>query len=250
MQRIDISLLQKNRSIFLKTGLIVALGLAILAFNWTIYDHPADYQVASNELQLDDIEMIRTRQEQKRALPPPSIKPSEVVQEEVPEFIEELPQPEPIITSLPLTEPSTDPVTFTPPEPMPLPPAPKRPKVADDLPFIIVEEMPSFSNCAETAANKQERQRCSDQAVLKYMYTNIKYPAIARENGIEGTVFVQFTIGKEGQIEDAEVVRGGEGGLGKEALRVIKEMPTWVPGKQRGRTVRVRMTLPIRFKLN
>ena len=106
----------------------------------------------------------------------------------------------------------------------------------DDVPFLIVEKMPEFPG--------------GQQALFKYLSENVKYPVIAQENGIQGKVVCQFVVNKDGSIVDVEVVRsGGDPSLDKEAVRVIKSMPKWNPGKQRGKAVRVKYTVPVNFKL-
>ena len=108
-------------------------------------------------------------------------------------------------------------------------------EVEDEI-FIIVEKMPEFPG--------------GQQALFKYLSENVKYPVIAQENGIQGRVICQFTVNKDGSIVDVEVVRtGGDASLDKEAVRVIKSMPKWTPGKQRGQAVRVKYTVPVNFKL-
>lgn len=101
--------------------------------------------------------------------------------------------------------------------------------------FQVVEQMPMFPG--------------GDEALIKWLYDNLKYPAIAQDNGIQGRVMVQFTVNKDGSIVDPEIFRGVDGSLDKEALRVVKAMPKWSPGKQRGKPVRVRYTLPVMFRL-
>lgn len=102
--------------------------------------------------------------------------------------------------------------------------------------FTIVEEMPQFPGGGEAA-------------LVKYLQNNIKYPAMARENGIEGIVYVTFVVDKEGKVKDAKILRGKGAGLDEEALRVIRAMPDWKPGKQNGRSVAVQYNLPVNFKL-
>ena len=86
--------------------------------------------------------------------------------------------------------------------------------------------------------------------MFKYLSENVKYPVIAQENGIQGRVICQFVVNKDGKIVDVEVVRsGGDPSLDKEAIRVIKSMPPWKPGKQRGKAVRVKYTVPVNFRL-
>jgi len=101
--------------------------------------------------------------------------------------------------------------------------------------FDRVEQMPQFGS--------------GDKELMEYLAKNIKYPAIARENGIQGTVVVQFVVDKDGSITQPQVVRGIGGGCDEEALRVVRGMPKWQPGKQQGREVKVKFTLPIRFRL-
>lgn len=102
--------------------------------------------------------------------------------------------------------------------------------------FTIVEEMPQFPGGGEAA-------------LMKYLRDNIKYPPIARENGITGTVYVTFIVDKEGKVSDAKVLRGIGAGCDEEALRVINKMPSWKPGRQNGRGVMVQYNLPVRFTL-
>ena len=98
--------------------------------------------------------------------------------------------------------------------------------------FQVVEDMPAFPG-----------------NVTKWISKNVKYPVLAMENGIQGKVFVQFVIEKDGSITDVKVSRGVDASLDKEAVRVVKAMPKWKPGKQRGKPVRVSYTLPIFFQL-
>ena len=78
----------------------------------------------------------------------------------------------------------------------------------------------------------------------------MKYPQIAKENGIQGRVFVAFVVNQKGQVEQVKVVRGVDPALDREAVRVISNLPAWKPGSQRGKPVRVSFTVPINFQLN
>jgi TonB family protein len=113
----------------------------------------------------------------------------------------------------------------------PAPPVLEEPK--EEEPFAYVEQMPTFPDGTE--------------AMYKYIYENIKYPAIAGENGISGQVIIQFVVSKEGDLQKAKVVRGIGGGCNEEALRVVNSMPKWKPGKHNGQNVPVTFTLPIKF---
>ncbi len=103
--------------------------------------------------------------------------------------------------------------------------------------FVSVEEMPGFPG--------------GEAKLFEYLGKNIQYPQMEKENGISGTVYVYFVINKQGKVQDVKVARGvkGGGGLDKEAMRVIKNMPDWSVGKQNGRPAMVQFTLPVKFVL-
>jgi protein TonB len=101
--------------------------------------------------------------------------------------------------------------------------------------FTVVEEMPEFPG--------------GPNELLRFLSSSIKYPVIAQENGIQGRVTCSFTINRDGSVVDAVVMRGVDPSLDKEALRVINMMPKWAPGKQRGKPVRVKYTVPVTFRL-
>ncbi len=101
--------------------------------------------------------------------------------------------------------------------------------------LTIVEEMPTFPG--------------GDGELSAYLKKNIKYPPLARENGITGRVYVNFIVDREGKIKDAKILRGIGGGCDEEALRVVRTMPSWKPGKQNGRSVNVSFNMPIFFNL-
>lgn len=107
---------------------------------------------------------------------------------------------------------------------------------AENKVFTFVEQMPSFPG--------------GESALMKYLNSHIRYPAVARENGIQGTVVVQFIVGPDGSIRDVKTVGAKKGGgLEDEAIRVVKGMPKWTPGRQNGRAVTVQYNLPVRFVL-
>ena len=115
----------------------------------------------------------------------------------------------------------------------PPPPAPK-PEVATKV-FDVVEEMPSFPG--------------GQGALMSYLASNIKYPVVAQENGVQGRVIVSFVVERDGSISDVRVARSVDPSLDREAQRVVKSMPRWSPGKQNGSTVRVKYTVPVVFRL-
>ena len=115
--------------------------------------------------------------------------------------------------------------------------------------FTIVEEMPYLEEF-EKITDLQKRKKASDNGLLKYIYSNISYPAFARENATEGMAIISFTIMEDGRIEDIYTISGICKSIEEECLQIVKNMPAWKPGKQRGKAVRVKYNLPVRFKLN
>lgn len=99
----------------------------------------------------------------------------------------------------------------------------------------------------------KEKEACAKEKMLQYIYKNLKYPAIARENGVEGMTVLQFVVSETGKVEDVNVVRDIGAGCGEAAKKVVVAMNNlpqkWTPGKQRGRPVKVLYTLPVKFRL-
>jgi protein TonB len=113
--------------------------------------------------------------------------------------------------------------------------APEPPKEEETKVFDVVEQMPSFPG--------------GPSALFEFLSKNIKYPAVAEENGVQGRVIVTFVVERDGSITDVRVVKSVDPSLDKEAQRVVKSMPRWIPGKQNGSAVRVKYTVPVTFKL-
>ena len=112
---------------------------------------------------------------------------------------------------------------------------PEPPKVEETKVFDVVEQMPSFPG--------------GPAALMTYLSQNTKYPVVAQENGVQGRVVVSFVVERDGSITDVRVVRSVDPSLDKDATRVVKSMPNWIPGKQNGSTVRVKYNVPVSFKL-
>ncbi|PCJ80138.1 MAG: hypothetical protein COA57_15125 [Flavobacteriales bacterium] len=114
--------------------------------------------------------------------------------------------------------------------------------------FTIVEQFPSLPGC-ENIRDEQKRKECTETEIMKFLGKNIKYPAMAKDAGISGIVYVNFEINQKGVVKDVKILRGIGGGCDEEAIRVVKKFPKFFPGKQRGKPVRVSYNLPIRFTL-
>lgn len=109
------------------------------------------------------------------------------------------------------------------------------PKPEVEKVFDVVEQMPSFPG--------------GPAALMEWLSNNVKYPVVAQENGVQGRVVVSFVVERDGSITDVKVVRGVDPSLDKEASRVVKAMPRWIPGKQNGSAVRVKYNVPVAFRL-
>ncbi len=231
----------KMSGTFFNLALLSAVLLTILAFNWTTYEKEVYIPEGAMEFEEEiEVEPPRTKEP-----PPPPPPPPPPVIEEVPD--EEVIEDEPIFEDMTADEDEEVVAKKESELPPPPPPPPPPPEKEEEI-FKIVEEMPHFPGC-EKVRKKEKRDKCAQDKMLEFIYKNIKYPAIAKENGVEGMVVISFVVEKDGSITDARVVRDIGGNCGKEALRVVKMMPKWVPGKQRGRPVRVQFNLPVKFKL-
>lgn len=115
--------------------------------------------------------------------------------------------------------------------------------------FQYVEEMPSWKGC-ETEENRNEIDICSQKKFLQYVKENLRYPEMAKDANVTGTVYLKCVIEKDGSITGVKIMRGVIPALDKEAKRLVEEMPAWNPGRQRGKIVRVQYVLPIHFKLD
>ena len=112
---------------------------------------------------------------------------------------------------------------------------PVKPKEEENKVFDVVEQMPSYPG--------------GMGALMQYLSSHIKYPAIAEENGIQGRVICTFVVERDGSITDVRIAKSVDPSLDKEAMRVVSKMPRWIPGKQNGSAVRVKYTLPVTFRL-
>jgi protein TonB len=112
---------------------------------------------------------------------------------------------------------------------------PEPPKEEETKVFDVVEQMPSFPG--------------GPSALMQFLSSNIKYPVVAEENGVQGRVVCTFVVEKDGSITDVRVIKSVDPSLDKEAMRVVKSMPKWIPGKQNGSAVRVKYTVPVTFRL-
>ena len=214
--------LEDKKIIYVLMGFVFVLSLCYVALEWTEQE-VTKYEVMDDEFLFEEeVEIQQTTQETPPPPPPPAVQEVEVLN-----VVEDNVETESIEIN---TEDDKEEVVIAAPVEAP------EEEEEEEVIFVVVETMPEVPG--------------GQQALFKYLSENVKYPVIAQENGIQGRVICQFVVNKDGSIVDVEVVRsGGDPSLDKEAVRVIKSMPKWKPGKQRGKAVRVKYTVPVNFKL-
>ncbi len=234
------------RNTLLEYGLLVSLVLMILAFSWTTYEKKVDISDYLGTLS-DDIEMEtpRTAEPPPPPPPPPQAQNMQIIESDLPDV-------ESMVFEDMSIDAQTDvvaPVIEAKKTEAPPPPPPPPPPVDNEREiFKVVEVNPLFPGC-DDIKEKDAQRKCSEEKMLQFIYGNIQYPSIARENGVEGMVVVQFVVEKDGSCTNINVIRDIGAGCGDEAKRIVQIMPKWSPGRQRDRPVRVMFTLPVRFKL-
>ena len=214
--------LERRKLLFLEIGMVIALAVTLLAFNWKSYEKQ-ELTLMTRTVDNAEEEMVQVTQQEK---PPPPPKPPQ--QTSVIEIVEDDVEIEDDIEIDVEADQETEVQEYEPVEEV-------EEEEEETQIFQVVETMPTFPG--------------GDAARIKYLQNNLKYPTMARESGIQGKVFVTFVVEKDGSITDVKVLRGIGGGCDEEAVRVIKNMPKWKPGKQRGKPVRVQFNMPIVFKL-
>ena len=225
--------LTKNSSLYFAIGLALVLLISWQAIEWKTYEKTG-YGYESLNVEDDDDEEVPITEQIKTPPPPPPPPPApeviEVVEDE--EDVEE--------TVIESTE--TDQEEIVEVEDI---------EVEDDfddvdVPFAVIEDVPIYPGCERVP--KSERRSCFQEKINKHIRKNFRYPEIAQEMGIQGRVYVQFVIAKDGAITSVRM-RGPDKNIEKEAARIISKLPKMTPGKQRGRAVRVPFSIPITFRL-
>ena len=213
---------QKNTGLYFNLGLAISMMLVVSGFEWKSYN---DSGIVLQDQISDDFEdLLDIPLTQQPPPPPPKIQQPEII--EVPDE-EEIVEDINVDLDVEITEEDVveniiiEDTGFK--------------EVADEI-FTIVENKPEFYG--------------GQIAFMKFLQKNIHYPSQARRMGIEGRVYVQFVVGKDGSVSQVEVLKGLGAGCDEEALRVITKSPNWIPGKQRGKPVRVRMVVPLIFSLS
>lgn len=215
--------LENKKLMFMQIGMIISLLIAWLAFEHKSYDkREIDPSLLNREVTIDEEMVEITKQDEQKPQPvevPKQTTQLEIVQDDV--EVEDIEINAEVEQNEVLEE-------YVAPEVV-------EEEVVEQEIFKIVEEMPAFPG--------------GEAKLMEYVSKNIKYPQIARETGVQGRVYVNFVVEPDGSVSNVSVLRGIGGGCDEEAIRVVKSMPKWKPGKQRGKAVRVSYMLPVNFKL-
>lgn len=218
--------LEGKKGIFFEVGLALSLAVLFFAFEWkSSSEEVSQFQTVAEEQIEEEIIPITQQMMKPPPPPPPAPKLTDLI-----DIVEDDTQIDEELEILDAEDDSEntevqDPVDFG---------EYGSEDTGESEVFVVVEDMPSFPG----------------GNVQKWIAKNVRYPVLAMENGIQGKVYIQFVIEKDGSVANVKVVRGVDASLDKEAVRVIKSMPKWKPGKQRNKPVRVSYTLPINFQLS
>jgi protein TonB len=223
--------LNKNRNLYFVIGLTLVLGVTWASVEYKSYERKID--LTNGDMLVDDEEDVPITEQLKTPPPPPPPPPPapeviEIVEdeEEVEEtVIESTESDEEMVIEDIVVEDDFDDI---------------------DVPFAVIEDVPIFPGCESVA--KSQRRACFQEQMNKHIKKNFRYPDIAQEMGIQGRVYVNFIISKDGTITNIRM-RGPDKNLENEAARIIGRLPQMTPGKQRGRAVRVPFSIPITFRL-
>lgn len=217
--------LENKKMMAVLIGLVMALGIMYIAFEWSQNEITVYEEALQGPVEIDE-EMVEVTFREETPPPPPPPQPETVLSD---------------IIDIQDNEAEVETTDFNSEDDadarveIQAPIAPPEEEAEDQVIHVRVEKAPEFPG--------------GQDALNRFLVRNIKYPLLAQENGIQGRVVCQFVVNTDGSIVDIAVVRGVEESLDKEAVRVIKSMPKWVPGRQGGKAVRVKFTQIIRFKL-
>ena len=218
--------LEKGKMTSLLMGMVVGLAILFVAFEWSNRDvQVAQDQGVADVIAEEQIEITRPE----NTPPPPPPPPAPVVTEVLNVVEDDVDlQQQDIVTSED-NQKAAQTQTYVAPKVV------EEEEESSQPIFTVVETMPQFPG--------------GDAALLQFLAKSIKYPVIAQENGIQGRVILRFVVSKTGTIDNVTVLRSLDPTCDKEAIRVVKSMPKWIPGKQNGNNVPVYFTLPVVFKL-
>ena len=220
--------LENKKFMFMEIGLIVALLIVLGAFEWSTTESSVSILEEEVAVVIEEEQVPITQEEQ---LPPPEV-PKEPVMSDVIDIVDDDIKVEDNF----LISTEDDANLGVEIKDYVVEQQEEEVVEEEEIPFAIVEQKPTF-------------QGKDPNHFTKWVFSKIVYPEIAKENGVQGRVTLQFTIDTDGSIRNVKVLRGVDSSLDKEAVRVVSSSPKWTPGKQRNKPVRVRFTFPVIFQL-
>jgi len=216
--------LEDKRTYFIEIGLIITLALVLFGFEYKSYDKmELDMVVRVVDDTPEELVQITKQEEVK---PPPPAPPQQTIQLNIVDNDMDVDDDLEIDAE---ADEDFEMDAYVPVE------IDEEDELEEEQIFQVVETMPSYPG--------------GDAARMAFLTKNTDYPQMAKESGIQGTVYIGFVVEKDGRVTDVKIMRGIGGGCDEEAIRVVNKMPRWNPGKQRGKAVRVSYTIPIKFTL-
>lgn len=220
--------LESKKGVYFQLGLVFALAVVFFAFEWKTYDKVASGNMGATKAMDIPEELIQVTQQNTPPPPPAPAPPSLVLN-----IVDNSAQINDDIVIDAEADENTQVEEYK--APVAAAKVEEEEDVEEQQIFMVVENAPAFPG--------------GDEGRMKFLVENIKYPQMARESGIQGTVYVTFVVERNGSVTDVKILRGIGGGCDEEAIRVVQAMPKWEPGKQRGKPVRVQFNMPIKFTL-
>lgn len=219
--------LQNKKFLFMEIGLIVALLIVLGAFEWSTTETSVSILEEETAVVIEEEQVPITQEEQ---LPPPEV-PKEPVMSDIIDIVDD----DVKVDDDFLISTEDDASLGVEIKDYVVEQAEEE-EVEEEVPFAIVEQKPTF-------------QGGDANQFTKWVFSRIVYPEIAKENGVQGRVTLQFTIDTDGSVTNVKVLRGVDSSLDKEAVRVVSSSPKWKPGMQRNKPVKVKYTFPVVFNL-
>ncbi|MDX5404705.1 MAG: TonB family protein [Bacteroidota bacterium] len=224
--------LENYKGLFFWIGMVLTLGFVWIAFEWKTYESSI-MDLGTLNVQIED-EIIPITERQQQPPPPPPAAPPEVIQ--VVENEVEIEEMEFESTEFEETEA----VEFI---------EEVEEETEEIFNFAVVENKPVFPGC-ENEPTEDAKFMCFQQKIMQFISKEFQFPEMARQMGIQGKVYVNFVVEKDGSISNVQIARGVDKLLDDEAIRVVKRLPKFTPAKQRGKPVRMSYTVPINAKLH
>lgn len=221
--------LENKKFMFMEVGLIIALLLVLGAFEWSTTETSVSILEEEVAVVIEEEQVPITQEEQ---LPPPEV-PKEPVMSDVIDIVDDDIKVEDNF----LISTEDDASLGVEIKDYVVEQQEEEVVEEEEIPFAVVEEKPKFQG------------KDPNPGFTKWVFSKIVYPEIAKENGVQGRVTLQFTIDTDGSVKNVKVLRGVDSSLDKEAVRVVSSSPKWTPGKQRNKAVRVKYTFPVVFQL-